>query len=236
MTAALVVPPAGVPETPRIRLRRARLRDVRALVQIYRGQSPQARSFYHPFPFDPVRLVPIFLWMVGTTPYVRFWLRHLPSRAAYVVVVTGPDDDRPIGYGTVRFVVEPGQAAWAKFGYLVSEGRRGQGIGSLLAVTQVRCARGLGLRRGGGYVLRGNSASAGVVEKFGYPLSETSPDRHTPPGTVNLISIGNLDEMIAHFETGMARERPGAARIASIDAHLRTLGWGPEPPADAARP
>ncbi len=217
----------GAAPPPMVRLRQARLGDVPSLVRLYRGQSAAARGFYHPFPFDRLRLVPIFLWMVATTPRVRFWLRHLPRRAAYVFVATSSEDDRPIGYGTIRFEVPVGEDPWAKFGYLVSEGRRGQGIGTLIASTQLRCARGLGLRRGGGYIVQGNTASAGVVEKFGHPLTETAPDRRAPRGAVNLVSVGPLEEMIAHSDQAAARPKPGTARLSAVDGHLRALGAVP---------
>lgn len=228
MTEAPV--PTAPPPGPEIRLRRARLGDVPALVALYRGQSAEAKAYYHPFPFERWKLVPIFLWMVGTTPLVRAVLRVLPRRAAYVLVVSAATDDRPIGYGTIRFAVARGEETWAKFGYMVAEDRRGQGIGSILSIHQLRCARGLGMRRGGGYIVRENVASRTVVSRYGEPLVETAPDRNAPRGSVNLMSVGSLDSMIASYERTAHRDRPGSARLVGIDAHLAAL-TAPPPPA-----
>ncbi|HYK94099.1 MAG TPA: hypothetical protein VEY07_08695, partial [Thermoplasmata archaeon] len=68
---------SGVADSPARRphqvvdIRLARLRDLRALVHLYRHRSEQSKAYYHPFPFDPIRLSSVFLWLIATRRWVR---------------------------------------------------------------------------------------------------------------------------------------------------------------------
>ncbi len=207
-------PPAPWPFPRGYQWRAARLRDVPALVRLYRGISAEARRFHHPYPRDRLRLVPLFLWMVGTRRWARRLLRRVPNLTFLVFVAVPETIAAPCAYATIRFVARPGQPVWGRFGYLVADGHRGRGIGTALAIEMYRSCLELGVRRGGGTVLGDNAASRTIVERFGFHMVPSAePDRRAPGGVATLEGIEDLDEVLRRaLEFQRQRQAPGTVR------------------------
>lgn len=187
--------PAGDPAT-RFRVRPARYRDVRALARIYRRQSAASRRFYHPYPFDPVRLTALLFYMVTTHRMIRRAIRSLPNWA-FCLFVLEDVSGVPVGLATIRFVRDDQEPEiWARFGFLVEEARQRQGGGTLLVMTLYEKAMELGIRRGGGTILAENIASAKVVEQFGFHLHETREVDRFAPDDRNLADIQDLGPVL----------------------------------------
>ena len=221
--------PSGDPST-RFRVRPARYSDIGALSRIYRAQTPASRRFYHPYPFDPVRLRALFAYMVTTHRMIRRAMRWLPNWAWCLFVL---EDARggPVGLATIRFVRDDHEPEmWARFGFLVAEDRQRQGGGTLLVMTLYEKAMELGVRRGGGTILAENVASAKVVEQFGFNLRETPEVDRNAPGAKNLADIQDLRPVLERVRrlkeirvaasSAAARPTPGpseAPRVAGPD-------------------
>lgn len=189
---------SSAPDTdpfPPVRVRPATRRDLRSLVLLYRGQEPESRTYYHPYPFDRLRLPILFLAMLSSQAHVRWMLRRFPNYAFVILLLIDPEG-MPFGFGTIRFVHARGEAPWARFGFLVDAGHRHQGAGSVLVMALYESAVGLGVHRGGGTILEGNVASAKVVEKFGFRLRPAASADPFSPDKRNLTDIQNLDEVL----------------------------------------
>ena len=194
------VEPAARPSSRRVAaasVRWARLSDVRTLARLYRGQSAESRRNYHPYPFDRLRLLPILVAMLLSSRIVGT-LRRLAPNLAFVILIAEPRaGGAPIGFCTIRLVRRGRDPIWARFGYLVEEGHRGEGVGFQLAVAQWRIALELGVRRGGGTVMEGNLPSSRLLEPFGFRLAPSpEADRHGGD-RANLGSVQDLEKALA---------------------------------------
>jgi L-amino acid N-acyltransferase YncA len=196
------------PGEPSRAIRPAHLGDIGGLVRMYRGQSLESRAFHHPYPADRLRLTLIFTWMVVSGHLSRFLLRTAPSLGFVLLVVCPQGSDVPVGYGTIRFVGSRRTEIWARFGFLVQEGARGQGIGGQMAVALWERSLALGVRRGGGTIQKANAVSRTIVEHGGFELAPTSePDKYTP-GAETLGGLADLEEVLARYRA--STHRPNA--------------------------
>ncbi|HXQ48201.1 MAG TPA: GNAT family N-acetyltransferase [Thermoplasmata archaeon] len=199
---------------PRFLLRYGRLTDVPALVRMYRAQSPASRGFYHPFPFDPVRLALVYLWLISARRLLRTAIGVLPQSAAILLVVVPAGQSRPIGYGTVRYVPSRSTGTWVKFGYLVEEGYRGLGLGGSLAYRLMQKAVESGIYLGGGALLATNVPNLNLVRKLGFsPEGPVAPDREAPRAT-NLFARADLREILQRIDAGAT---PPVSRRAIVE-------------------
>ncbi len=187
-------PPASRPRLE-VRIRRSRLRDFSSLVRLYRDRSEESKRTYHPFPFGRLRLSLIYLWIIVVQRWMRVLIRHFPRRAATLLVAEPMEGGGPVGYGTIRLMSGPGEEPIARFGYLVRDDCQGRGVGGQLIVALVLAAKELGIRKGGGTVLQKNVPSAHLISSRGWKLVPTTPDRGAPD-EVNLITVGDLDEIL----------------------------------------
>lgn len=209
--------PAGredSPSAPRrtVAVRRARLTDLGSLVHLYRSQSEASRRFHHPYPFDRLRLSLLFLGILLAQPFARYTLRVLPNSTFLLYVACPPGTRIVAGYGSIRFVATPERPTWARYGYLVSEDARAQGIGGQLALVLYRATLALGVRYGGGTIQSDNLASRKVVERLGFRLTPTQEVDRRARGEPNLVGIEDVAEVLSRLEAraaGPATE-PGA--------------------------
>jgi RimJ/RimL family protein N-acetyltransferase len=189
--------PPAPPRRPKLQvsIRRARLRDLPALVRLYRHRSEESKQTYHPFPFSRGRLTAIYLWMIIVQHWMRYFIVRFPRLAATLLVAERPDRPGPIGYGTIRLMSGKGEEPIARFGYMVSDECQGQGVGSQLTEAMVLTAKGFGIRKGGGTVLQTNVASARLIANWGWRLKEGEADRGAPE-QVNLVTVADLDDIL----------------------------------------
>lgn len=202
-------PPAGPGSArlrPAVRVRSARLGDLGALVRMYRGQSPESRQLYHPFPYDRPRLYLIFLFMVVTRPFLRTLLKITRRRTLVLLVATVGEDPALVGYGNVAFV-DRDFGVKAIFGYLVDERYRGLGVGTRLHEVMIEAAIALGVRRGGGMVVSQNAANLRVLEKLGFSMQPTGIVDHGAPESTNIETDGDLVAIAARWQTPSASAR-----------------------------
>jgi GNAT superfamily N-acetyltransferase len=187
--------PAGDP-SGRFQVRDAQFSDVGAVRRLYRGQSVPSRRFYHPYPFDWLRLTALLTYMVATHRIIRWAMRWLPNWA-FCLFVLEDTAGAPAGFATIRFVRDDQDPEmWARFGFLVEESRQRQGGGTLLVMALYERAMELGIRRGGGTILAANVASAKVVEQFGFRLHETPEVDRFAPNDQNLADIQDLGPVL----------------------------------------
>lgn len=196
-----VRPPGSAParSRPAVGVRPARLRDLGTLVRLYRGQSPESRELYHPFPYDRFRLYLIFLYMIATRPFLRALLRLTRRRTLVLLVATVGAEPRPIGYGNVAFV-DRDFGVKAIFGYLVDERYRGLGVGTRLHEVMIEAAIALGVTRGGGMVVSQNASNLRVLEKLGFEMRRTAIIDHGAPDSTNIETDGDLVAIAARWQ------------------------------------
>ncbi|MCI4335634.1 MAG: GNAT family N-acetyltransferase [Thermoplasmata archaeon] len=196
--------PTITPRTrPPVRIRRARLSDIRQLVRMYRGQSPESRQLYHPFPFDRFRLNLIFLFMVASRPFLKLLLKISRRRTLVLLVATVGDDPRLVGYGNVAFV-DRSFGVKAIFGYLVEAEYRGLGVGTRLHEVMIEAAIALGVRRGGGMVVSENASNLRVLEKLGFEMRQTGLVDTGAPSSTNIETDGDLVAIAARWQNRAA--------------------------------
>ena len=172
------------------------MRDVPALVRLYRNRSAASKSFYHPFPADPIRLGTIFTWLIVTRRWVRRLMRPLSGKSGVILVAVPPGGGRLIGYGTVRPEVETDGRLVAKFGFLVDDAHQNQGVGSQIMEAQSLVTRELGISRAVGTIIVGNTPSLKTAQGYGWSITPTDrPDRNAP-GRANLAAVVNLEEIL----------------------------------------
>lgn len=184
-----------------VEIRRARLGDLGDLVRLYRDRSEESKRTYHPFPSGRLALTVIYLWMIVEQRWMRFMMRHLPRRAATLLIVERRDAGGVIGYGTIRLMSGPGEEPVARFGYLVGDAFQGQGVGGQLIEAMVYEAKALGIKRGGGTVLAKNVASTHLISRWGWTLRQGAADR-SAPNQENLATVGDLDEILEKRRRG----------------------------------
>ena len=194
------------------------------------GARPHLPGTVGPFPtvLPSVPLRPrappaLLAYMVTTHGLIRRAIRWLPNWA-FCLFVLEDTSHVPVGFATIRFVRDDQEPeVWARFGFLVSEGRQRQGGGTLLVMALYEKAMELGIRRGGGTILAANIASAKVVQQFGFNLHETPEVDRFAPNDRNLADIQDL---------GPVLER--SARLKELRVAASGPREGEHPP--AARP
>ncbi len=203
-----------------IELRLSSVRDIRPLVEMYMELSPEARRFYHPFPFDRSHLWVIYGYMVLASRLARATVRMFPHWSVVLIVAVVPGQPRPIGYGTIRFVGDRGSNLRAKMGFTVAEGYRGRGIGTALLKRMIAATLAVGVTRAVGTILRANTASLTVAKKFGgtYQERPDTPDRFAP-GEANVVAEADLTQ---YYHLLDERDREAAARRAARREGRRT--------------
>jgi len=214
--------PAGDP-SERFHVRAARISDVGGIGRIYREQSTESRRFFHPYPFDPIRLRALLTYMVVTHRMARAAIRWFPNEA-FCLFLLEDTAGVPAGFATIRFVRdhhEPG--TWARFGFLVAESRQRQGGGTLLVETLYQSAMDLGVRRGGGTILASNVASAMVVAQFGFQLHATDEVDRNAPQDRNLADVRDLGPVLVEVR------RRKQARIAASSGRSYAPPTAPPP-------
>ena len=192
-------------------IRLARLRDVGPVIRLYRGQSQESRSFHHPYPVDRPRLTMLFTWMVVSGHLSRLFLRTVPGLGFVLLVAESGERRAPIAYGTIRFVRSATGEVWARFGFLVGESYRGEGIGTELAIALWERALALGVRRGGGTIEAKNTRSRSIIEGAGFRLAPTDEEDRYRPAAENLAGIADLTEALERLRArrDAATDRPG---------------------------
>ena len=140
----------------------------------------------------------VLLGIYASQRLARRILRRFP-RATFLAIVAVDATGRLVAFGSTRFLREPNGEVWARFGFLVSEGSQGLGIGTRLARVQYATAVALGVRRGGGTVLGGNTISRRVVESYGFRLAPSGHRDPKAPAEEALDSIIDLTEVVAQF-------------------------------------
>ncbi len=206
-------PPLTARRTLPVSLRLSSVRDIRPLVEMYMELSPEARRFYHPFPFDRSQLWIIYGYMVLASRLARATVRMFPHWSVILIVVVTPGQRRPVGYGTVRFVGDRGSNLRAKMGFTVAEGFRGMGVGTALLKRMIAASLSVGVTRAVGTILRANAASLSVAKKFGgtYQERPDTPDRFAP-GEANVVAEGDLTRYMHLLDE---RDQEAAARRAA---------------------
>jgi RimJ/RimL family protein N-acetyltransferase len=199
---------AGLAPRRRITVRPARFRDLGGLVHLYRSQSERSRRFHHPYPFDRPRLAMVLFGMLVAQSFARQLLRWAPNWTFLLFVACPEGTQIVIGYGSIRMVSSRERPVWARFGYLVSEEARAQGIGAQLAVALYRSTLALGVRFGGGTIQRDNLASRKVVERYGFRMTPTEEVDRRAPGVPSLVGIEDLEEVLAHLDRAGRSDAP----------------------------
>jgi RimJ/RimL family protein N-acetyltransferase len=182
-------------QRPPIVVRPARLRDVGAIVNLYRSQDEASRELYHPFPFDWPRATAIFGFFAASRPFLPRLLRRIPRRAVVLLVACRTGERRPIAYGMVAFTPTPDGGRRAIFGYHVAPSARGLGIGTWLHIDMIEAAVALGVRRGGGMVVSSNRSNLRVLEKIGFTITESDVVDSEVPNAKNYVTDGDLAEI-----------------------------------------
>lgn len=184
------------PEARELRLRPARLRDVRAIAHHYRAQPPGSRAFYHPFPFDRPRLAALLVAMVVVQRFNRRLLRGLPGAAVLLWVAVELPSGRLIGFATGRFRRETRAGVLVvRTGLLVEPAHRREGTGRSLKVELLREAGRLGARRAEALIRPENRASLEMNRALGFRFRPTRfHDRRSSASEFWLAEV-DLDEV-----------------------------------------
>ena len=207
LTSVGPVPPeAG---GPTYLVREAQWKDVADLVELYIRGSGEGRRFYHPFRFDPVIVRLVFSYFVLSRRLVPALMRLFPHRAAVIVVAADVGNGRVIGFGTVRFVRREGRMPAGKYGFLVDQRFRGQGIGTRLGEVMLSTSRALGLTEGVATILKENQASVRVAERFGFRVDPSTFRDRGAPGQPTVEIQGDLRE-VGHGSVPPIRRRGDA--------------------------
>jgi len=173
-------------------VRSARWRDLGEVFRTYRAQTEANRLFYHPFPFDRVRLALLLAGFVVTRPLVRRTVQWAPRESALLVVARDRSDGALAGFGSVNFRWADGQGLVARTGLYVSEAHRRRGIGGRLEQEMVRMARSLGARRAEALIREANVGSVGMYRSLGYRIGPSDIRDRKPPREMFLLAEKEL--------------------------------------------
>lgn len=202
-------PPESSPgAVPPYRVRPAVFGDIADLVRLYIVGSGEGRRFYHPFRFDPVVVRLVFTYFVLGRRLVPGLLRMIPHRCAVLLVAVPQTGEGLLGFGTVRFVRRARGLPAAKFGFLVDQRFRGQGVGTKLGEAMLVTSRALGLTEGVATILKDNEASIKVARRFGFRVDPSSFQDRGAPGQPTMEIEGDLRE-VGHGEVGPLVARRG---------------------------
>jgi hypothetical protein len=189
-------PPVSDAPNPAVIIRAGRVRDVRGLVRFYMGLSPEARYRFHPFPFNPFYLYPMYtLVLLAQTVYGSRMGRH-PKLLVGLVVARLEGRPEIVGYGTMRGVVWKDMEPRVRFGFVVGDGFRGFGIGPQLLRGLSKIAVGYGMRWEIGAVFASDTVAIRALGKFGVRFFESDFIDPRAPKERNLWTEGDLHEIL----------------------------------------
>jgi hypothetical protein len=190
------LPPVPDAPKPAVVIRPGRLRDVPALVRFYMGLSPEARYRFHPFPFNPAYLGPMYTFVLSAQALYGRWMGQVPRLLVGLVVARLEGKNDIVGYGTMRGVVWKGMEPRVRFGFVVGDGYRGFGIGpQLLRGLSVIAVR-YGMRHEIGAVFASDTVAIRALGKFGVRFFESDYIDPRAPNERNLWTEGDLHEIL----------------------------------------
>ncbi|HEY6238673.1 MAG TPA: GNAT family N-acetyltransferase [Thermoplasmata archaeon] len=177
---------------PEYVVRRVTWRDIGAVSRAYRGQSPESRLFYHPFPFGSVRLGLLLAGFVVSKYFARRTIRLAPRESAQMMVARAQPGGELAGFGLVNFRwPAPGQLV-ARTGLFVAEAHRRRGMGGRLEGELTGIARSLGARRAEALIREGNSGSIEMYRSLGYRVGPSPYRDRKPPFEPFLLAVKEL--------------------------------------------
>ncbi|HTT34515.1 MAG TPA: GNAT family protein [Thermoplasmata archaeon] len=177
-------------------VRAAGLRDLGALVRLYRSQLADGTPVrLDPFPFDRPRLVLLLFALLAIQPGVGVLRRIAPGWATWVIVA-GPNAARPpVGVGFVHQVRGPDGRWIGRTGLLVGAPHQRQGWGTAIKIAQLRLCRAQGIPRIQAFLSPENAGSARVNRGVGLAIRSPGPgdpSRDRP----YLIAEGDVDAVL----------------------------------------
>ncbi|MCI4335635.1 MAG: GNAT family N-acetyltransferase [Thermoplasmata archaeon] len=202
---APVNPPGTARPRVNVNVRLARFGDVRPLTAIYMGQTPTQRHGYHPFPFSrPVVFLSYLMLVTGQTLFD--WLMRRSTRLLRLIFVAQLEGDPAIaGSATLRGVIRPGNERFLRFGFCVSGGYQGKGVGRTLLGGLATAGVERGYHRGIGAIFMSDARGVPAVTAAGFRLTPTQQKDPFAPEEANFLAEADLDEMAR-----IARERNAA--------------------------
>ncbi|HTT35209.1 MAG TPA: GNAT family N-acetyltransferase [Thermoplasmata archaeon] len=193
------VPPPPAPIRPprtKVRIRRARYRDVAALVRLYLDRSEASWHGYHPFPSRSFLLGPIYFGLVTYQYLVGWAMRRLPRLLVVLVVAEIEGSGEVAGSGTLRGVIHRNEEPRVRFGFLVGERFQGLGIGKQLLWGLAETGLDLGYKWGVGVVFRSDAKAISAISKAGFMFSPTAYRDPRAPEETNYSTVADLAEMV----------------------------------------
>jgi|GEM_PF-2615367 len=183
-------------------VRLAGLRDVGALVRLYRTQLDEPRRWVTPFPFDRPRLTIVFTGLILARPVLGLVRRIRPGWAHWVLVAES--SGVVVGVGFVHLARANDRRWIGRTGLLVAPPERGKGWGTRLKRAQILLCDRERIERIQAYLQGGNAASRRVNERLGLQIRPSGPDDPVRPVGPYLIAEGDVRRLAAALEEGAA--------------------------------
>lgn len=198
-----------------------RWRDVRGLIAVYRGRTPEARAYYHQIPFESRPMLFLLFAYALAGRWLFRPLFRLAPRLAFTVMVARPTAGGPVaGFGTIHGSRTLRGERATELGLMVHHEMRGRGVGEVLHLWMARYLVGSGVEHVTGSVHSDNARQIALLTRWGLVVVGSVDDPRSP-GKRRLL----LEADIVKTYMARIRELEGAGEAPSPAA--------PEPPAQS---
>jgi len=151
-------------------IRRATLRDINELCDIYLNLSSEAKRFFHPFPFNRRKLQIIFFIMILCDRLIKIIKHIIPKLGMTLLVAYDKNESKIVGFFYLRIIGKENGILVANYGLTVREGMRSKGIGTRMEAAMIERAKQIKIGKIRITVLEDNIAVIRLHKKFGFKI------------------------------------------------------------------
>lgn len=153
-----------------IAVRKATLRDVNELCDIYLNLSPPIKRLFHPFPFNRGKVQTIFRIMLVSDKLIQIIKHIMPKLGLSLLVAYDKNESKIVGFVYLHITGKENGILVANLGITVREGIRSKGIGTRMDAAAIGRAKQIGIGKIRLTVLEDNVAALGLYKKFGFKI------------------------------------------------------------------
>lgn len=159
-------------------VRKAALRDIKQLCDIYLGQPQQVRRWFHPLPFNRTRLKITFLLMLISEKTIFITKKTIPKLGFILLAAADTDKSQIVGFWYVRLIRKEAGGLIANVGIITKVGERGRGVGFKMYSSGIKYSRAVGITKFRVRTNADNSATNALVKRLRYRLIGVTRDEY----------------------------------------------------------
>jgi RimJ/RimL family protein N-acetyltransferase len=157
-------------------VRRAALGDIKQLCDIYLGQPQQVRRWFHPFPFNRIKLKIIFLLMLISEKTIFITKKTIPKLGFILLAAEDTDNSQIVGFFYVRLIRKEAGGLVANVGFTTKVGAKN--LGFKMYASGIKYSKAIGITKFRIRILADNSVTITLTKRLRFRLIGITRDEY----------------------------------------------------------